>query len=577
MVLPQQVLNIQSNNMARVTLEDGRVINFEGTPSQSDIDEVVASLDVSPVKKTNSKSFLRPKQLGTSLKDIATEEFGSAAKQIQGASQRERAGEQGVARTGFTAVAQGAQAGLSTAFRGALTVGSAALPDFIENPIRRKLGDAYDSFIESNAGQKLIQTVSDVSAKVDQLEPKNQQLVKDAADAALTGVDLLTLRAGSASKGAFQQVGAKAGAASKTLASQTDNIAEKKIRSKLSDLIIDTSTPTKRAAVATRTTEGGLFTGRTVKPTRFENQVVDEMLKTPNIKPNRSALTNLNAVNKAVAKEADSLKSSLKDDNFIFPKKELSARLDDALSDLKLTDPGVIGDSEKLADRLFDKAKAFINDSDGTGLGALRARQQFDDWITTKRPKAFEKQDSFNTIARSARKEMNDFLAEKAVKTDVKASLSRQSRLMSAQDVLRVKSGKESATGFVRLLDKATEALGTKNRVVQLVATAVGIGGLGAAATFAPAVAAVGGVVGAALLLIKALKSGTSKKALAAVLKEIEKQLPKASQAEKLIYLELRDEIQTLLEIDEDTPLFAEEELSEEEEENSENDTDTQE
>lgn len=46
--------------MARITLEDGRVINFQGTPTQTDIDEVISSLGASPKKS----SFLKEEFLG---------------------------------------------------------------------------------------------------------------------------------------------------------------------------------------------------------------------------------------------------------------------------------------------------------------------------------------------------------------------------------------------------------------------------------------------------------------------------------------------------------------------------------
>jgi len=521
--------------------------------SQTDIQEYINQQSIQEALKspTQSKSLFRPAELVGSIIGGAKEEFGGAAQDIAGAQLRQEKGEQGGLRTAFTSIAQGAQAGLGTTLRGLLDIGSALLPDFIEDPIRRKLGTGFDNFIASPKGQEVVSSIKNISDKIDTLSPKNQQLIKDIVDAALTGIDIASFGVGGkiVTRGAAK-VGAKAGVKGEKLIIGAEKDVVQQVEKKLGDLIIDTSTPTGRAKVATRTKEGGFFTGRDVVLTTSEKNIVGELIQTPGIKANRSALFNLNAVTPAIIKEAKQLKASLKENNFIFPKQESLARLKKQLDNLKKTDTDVIGDAEKLADRIFDKMKVFVNDSDGTGLGALSARQNFDRWVTSKRPKAFEKQDSFNTIVRSARNTVNNFLEEKATKTNVKKSLQRQSRLLNAEDVLKTKAGKESSTGFVRLLDRATEKLGTKNRIVQLIAAVVGIGGLGAAATFAPAAAAVGGTIGVAALLIKALRSPAARKKLGQILLLIEKALPKAKGEEKAILLELQDEIKALLQRD---------------------------
>jgi hypothetical protein len=545
--------------MARVTLQDGRVINFQGTPTQRDIEEVIASMsrvqtESSVPKPTQSKSFLRPKELLSSLKDVGTSEVAQASAQIQDAKARQQSGEQGFGRTATTIVSQGAQVGLSTAFRGAGNVISAAIPDFIEDPIRRKLGDKTDDFLASEAGQSTVDLIRKVSEKIDTLEPKNQQLVRDFGDALMTGVDVATVGGGGkVVKQGAAKVGKEAGKKGAALVESAEKDAIANAQNKLVDLIIDKSTPTKRAAQSVRTTEGGFFKGRTITPTQAELNIVKELVTTPGIKANRSALFNLNALEKELTKEAKALKAAIDADNFIFPKKEAAARLTSQLDELKRTDTDIIGDAETLADKVFEKMRVFVEANEGTGSGALKARKEFDEWVKNKKPKAFEKQDAYSTAVRAARKTVNDFVEEKAIKVEVKKSLQRQSRLFQAQNVLRVKAGKESTTGFIRLLDKATEKLGTKNRIVQLVAAAVGIGGLGAAATFAPAAATLGGVAGLTTLLVKALKSPSSRKALGKVLLAIEKALPKAKGDERTILLELKDELTTLL--DKDLPI----------------------
>nr|AKH48011.1 thrombospondin [uncultured marine virus] len=538
--------------MTRIRLETGQIINFEGTPSQGDIDEVVRSIgDTAPQptqQETQSKSFFRPKQLSSSVGRSLKDPFQSAAGDIQSAVSRQSRGEQGVGRTALTAVGQGSQAGIESVFGAGLDLISAIVPDFIEDPVRRNVGNQINKFAQTEAGLSLLEAARGIEGRINEFSPENQQAIRDVFDLALTGVDIGTAGvAKGAVKRGLKETAQRAGEKGSRLIDEAVDTTEENIRDNFAKLIVDESTPTKRTALSGRTKEGGFFTGREVGLTDGEQKIVDELLKVEGLNPKRSALFNKNILDEQIGSEAKLLKQQLTEDNFIFPKAEVKKRLDDSLEILKKESPDVIGDSEKLADRLFAKAKVFIDAEEGTGLGGLIARQKYDAWVKSKKPKAFEKQDAFNTINREARRVMNDFLAEKAPSAPVKESLEKQSRLLSASDTLATKSGKEAGTGFVRLLDKSTEVLGTKNKVVQLLAAAVGIGGLGAAATFAPVAAGVGGAAATAVLTKKALTSPSAKKKLGKVLLEIEKQLPKADDATRTILLEIQEGIRPLV------------------------------
>lgn len=516
--------------------------------SRDEVQEYLNSLKQPEEKKPQSKSFLRPVELAKSIAGGFEKEFRGAVDDISEAQQRQNRGEQGAARTAFTIASQGAQAGLSGFFGGAIKLASAAVPDFIENPLRKKLGKEFDNFIETDTGKRLVSSIGDLVEKVDTFDPKNQQLVKDAVDAGITALDLSA--AGitrNVTKKVASELAERTGTNADDLIRKGNEEIIERTKRNIGDLIIDDTTPTKRSELAVRTKEGGFFSGREIELSDLEQEIAEQLVQTQGIKSNRSALFNLNAVVKEVEKQATQLKKSLKEKAFIAPKKEFKSRMDTKLDDLVTNDPNVVGDAEAQAKRIFTKAKSFIDANSGTGLGQLEARQQFDAWALSKRPKSPEKSDAFSVSWRAARDEMTDFLVGKAKNTDVKASLKKQSLLLGARDVLRVRAGKESAFGFVRLLDKATDALGTKNRIVQLLATAAGIGGLGAAATFAPAVAALGGVGGAGIVALKALRSPQAKIALGKVIKEIEKTLPNASVVDKAILEEVRDEVTNMI------------------------------
>jgi len=539
--------------MTKIQFETGHVVNFDGTPTQADIDEVALSIGATPQKQeTQSKSFFRPKELISSIGKNISEPLLDAGQQLSESVAREKTGEmgaiEGAVRTVGTGLGQGAQAGIESVFGVGLDLVSAIVPDFIEDPVRRATGKNFNKLMQTDAGLSVIEAAQGIEASFNEMQPKNQQAIKDVFDLALTGLDFAT--GGTTSKTVKKGLQEGAETIGKKGTQLVDDAGRKTLeesRDKLSSLIIDDSTPTKRTALAGRTEEGGAFTGRKINLTDNENLILDEISQITGINPSRSALFNKNILDDSIGKEARKLTQQITDDNFIFPKKEVASKLDEALDILKREDTDVIGDAEKLADRIFAKMKVFVDAEDGTGLGGFNARKNFDKWVRSKKPKAFEKQDAFNTIVRKARGTVNDFIAEKAPTAPVKESLLKQSRLINASDTLGVKAGKEAGTGFIRLIDKASGALGTKNKVVQLLAAGVGIGGLGAAATFAPAAAGIGGLAATALLVKKALTSPATKKKLGKVLLEIEKQLPKASGAERIILLEIKEEIRTLI------------------------------
>ncbi len=89
---------------------------------------------------------------------------------------------------------------------------------------------------------------------------------------------------------------------------------------------------------------------------------------------------------------------------------------------------------------------------------------------------------------------MNTVLDENATNLWKKDSLRKQSALYRAMDNIAPKAAQEANTPLLRALDSVGKVLGVKSHIVQGIAAAVGIGGLGAAATFAPPVAIFGGI-----------------------------------------------------------------------------------
>lgn len=244
-----------------------------------------------------------------------------------------------------------------------------------------------------------------------------------------------------------------------------------------------------------RTTEAeGFFKKDIVTPTTIEKRAAEEVAKIPGISQSNTFQKNFNLTRDYNIGQAKKLEADVAKYDFVIPKRVTLSKIKVAAEALK-TNPLIVGDAEKTAQRLIAGAEKFVNENKGTGSGILKARKQYDAWVLSQKPKVFDatSDNAFTIANRSVRDTLNTVLDEGAVNLGVKDSLRRQSSLFSAMDNIAEKAALEANTPLLRAFDKVGKVLGVKSRLVQAVATAVGIGGLGAAATFAPAVAVLGG------------------------------------------------------------------------------------
>lgn len=240
---------------------------------------------------------------------------------------------------------------------------------------------------------------------------------------------------------------------------------------------------------------GGLFKRDIITPTRLELKSAKEVAKIPGISAKNTFQKNFNLVRDYNVKQAKQLADDIAKYDFTISKKYILGQLDDAAVSLRQS-PLIVGDAEKMANKLLAGAKKFIESNKASGSGLLKARKQFDAWVKGQKPKVFDaKADNAFTIANDKiRQTLNTILDEKAINLGIKDSLGRQSSLFTAMTNIAPKAAIEANTPLYRVLQRVGKILGTKNRMVQGIAAAVGIGGLGAAATFAPAAVVLGGV-----------------------------------------------------------------------------------
>ena len=262
------------------------------------------------------------------------------------------------------------------------------------------------------------------------------------------------------------------------------------------ELVSPIPTKTIKIEQVARTTEaGGFFKKDIVTPTTLEKRAAEEVAKVPGVSQSNTFQKNFNLVRDYNIGQAKKLEADVAKHDFVIPKRVTLSKIRVAAEELK-NNPLIVGDAEKTAQRLIAGAEKFVNENKGMGSGILKARKEYDAWVLSQKPKVFDatSDNAFTVANRSVRNTLNDVLDEGAVNLGVKDSLRRQSSLFNAMENVAEKAALEANTPLLRAFDKIGKILGVKSRLVQAVATAVGIGGLGAAATFAPAVAVLGGV-----------------------------------------------------------------------------------
>jgi hypothetical protein len=276
-------------------------------------------------------------------------------------------------------------------------------------------------------------------------------------------------------------------------------------------------TPTVRTERARRTVEtGGIIKKREVVPSFKEQTAIDAVVDLPNVSPNNTLLGNLNAIDDAARKEGEFLKSALKQNEIIFPRKEVTTKIRDIRA--QLVDNPLIDDAgERAADKLIKSFNKIAGTQPSTGSGLLETRKLFD----KAHKKLFKVTDTdprriaFDEIRRMP----NEFLIDRAKNVDVAASLRKQSGLLTAVDSLAPKVADEAATSIGRAAQRINNLVPFKGGLNKLTG-ALGAGGLLTATAINPA--AVAGVAATGIAAKGALKGAASpqaKKALSQLIK----------------------------------------------------------
>jgi len=227
----------------------------------------------------------------------------------------------------------------------------------------------------------------------------------------------------------------KASNVSKVVTNKVKNISEKiKIPGKKSmDDVLDLTMPQlskgeKATAIAKgRGVEGGFFKGSKLTPETRDlerAEVVKDL-----INPKAGIIDNVGVLKKEITGKAQQVIDNLKEHNAIFNKNQLSSKLKGIEKPLSLSADTKLNTMYDMAQQKFMK---FVDAEPKNLGGLLKARKNFDEWVTEQVPKVWEDQASkpLHDALRKMRTTANDFIAEKLPEGVPFKDLLRQQNLM---------------------------------------------------------------------------------------------------------------------------------------------------
>jgi len=371
--------------------------------------------------------------------------------------------------------------GLVSAGRGV----SAVTPDIIEEPIVNAAKESWEWIKESGAGELAGQAIGKGIEGWNGFKEQYPQGAKTIESVANIGLLLAP------AKGKAKAEPSRLGKAAEAVERSAQRTERRQKRAFIKELIVPEKSKKVLIAETERTAEVGIgpFKRSIVELSPAEAKIAAEVKRIPNVSSSKTIQGNLNAIMEANSKLAKTLDSKLKKSKILITRNEAAKNIDNAVDDLIKSNPVIVGNAETTARRVATKAKEIIGENPGTPKGVLDSRKQLDSWIRSQKgEKAFDPamENALSVAVRTVRRSMNDTVATRMPGARIKAELKRQSRLFDAIDNIGPKAAKEKNFAVLRVWENTAKALPFRGEANQKLALLFGIGGLGAAAAFAP-------------------------------------------------------------------------------------------
>jgi len=277
-----------------------------------------------------------------------------------------------------------------------------------------------------------------------------------------------------------------------------------------------------------RASQVGITQRTYVKPNKLEKEMIDNVSKIKGIKYARSDLKNYNTIMQENIKLAEALKANLKNSNISIPNGFVFKHIDDDIASLLKNNVSVTTSKEIMSylEAFVNSAKRIISEHPPTPAGLLAARKAFDAQLK-REGKDLEydagresaKKTAINTLRRTINKSIHDSVPDK----NVKQSLSKQSSLWRATDMLEPKAITAADTNVGRLWQTLSRLLDLKMGANRAFAVIGGISAVGASYAVIPYVAGGLALASVGVLAKNGVNSAATKMALGKILTLIDK------------------------------------------------------
>ena len=314
-------------------------------------------------------------------------------------------------------------------------------------------------------------------------------------------------------------------------------VKEQKQRT-LEDLVL----PAMDAAKAERSTQKGIFKETIVTLNKNEKNILNEVRKVKGVSASKSAQTNLGLLVKETNKLGDNLDKVLKNSNVLIPPSTVNKTIDDAIEALLNPQTGNIylKNNQSIAAMIEDfatQAKEIFSRFPSTPSGLLAARKEFDNIVKAQLgDKAFDANNitAMNEAMRIVRGSVNGLINTNVPSAFVQKNLTRQARLFSARDVVRVKAKDEAKKFTGRLFQNISRFAGLNMNLRRNLAIIAGTSVFAVSGGLMAGAAGALGLFMAGNIAIRGTMSPKVHSAFLGLLKETNKAIQKTTSIEGL-------------------------------------------
>lgn len=438
-------------------------------------------------------------------------------------------------KVGLGSVFDVAGEGLVSAGRGL----SKITPDIIEDPIREAAGKFGRKLMRTPPGQGLTAGLEAFEQYAEE-NPVEGRNIEAATNVALALAPVKGAPRPTTQSGAGQ-----------ALIRSGQRSATKNRNQFIDDLVTPKQTVKARQEQVARTTEEGLLRQKVTNLSPKQAASAEEIRNVAGVSPSKTVQGNYIAIGNEVSRQAKSLERQLaalgEKGNYAW--EDLAVISQNTMAKLK-ENPALVGDAAKSAERVIEKAFRLAAAEEKTLAGLLRVRRDLDAWVLKHKPKAFEDNVASNAMtsaAREVRAEINSFIAQRAKGVKFSRSLEAQSNMLRAMDDIAVKAADEPRSIVARAIDKAIKVIPVRNELVAALGLTFGMGGLGAASFFLPAIQKGAIAAGTLYGLGKVTMSPNTRKLLGEVITIMDKSAQKIT--DPAVLQQMRADKAALLEI----------------------------